>query len=168
MSGAYFYVFVKDTGLNPSNFTNPLIPTFLDLYTTIDKSFFRDLILYFGITEIHTDEGFFGEKINIKKIIQFRKESKSFYFRDQSQYYEGKTMCNIQFRLGEDIRVQKRTYNKMTEVFSTTGGYMQMIYTVLTIITMLTNKLQYGIRLFNGLYDYHPYQKKKSLQKNLN
>ena len=32
MSGAYFSVLAKDIGLNPSNYENPLIPTFLDLY----------------------------------------------------------------------------------------------------------------------------------------
>ena len=167
MSGAYFYVFAKDIGLNPSNFDNPLIPTFYDLYTTIDKSFFRDLIMYFGITEIQTDEGLFGEKITLKKILQFRRESKSFYFRDQSKYYEGKTMCNIQFRLGEDIRIQKRSYNKITGVFSTIGGYMQMISTVFTIITMLTNKLQFEMKLFNSLYDYLPERRKISLKNEL-
>ena len=80
MSGAYFYVFAKDIGLNPSNFDNPLIPTFYDLYTTIDKSFFRDLIMYFGITEIQTDEGLFGEKNNIKKNFTISKRVKIFLF----------------------------------------------------------------------------------------
>jgi hypothetical protein len=114
MSGAYFSVLAQDIGLNPSNYGNPLIPTFLNVYTTIDKSFFRDLYLYFGITEIQTDEGLFSEKITSKTILQFRKESKSFYFKDNSSFYNGNTMCNVQIRLGEDIRVQKRTYTKLT------------------------------------------------------
>jgi len=48
LSGAYFSLLAKDIGLDPSNYSNPIIPTFQDLYTTIDKSFFRDFILYFG------------------------------------------------------------------------------------------------------------------------
>lgn len=167
MSGAYFSVLAQDIGLNPSNYGNPLIPTFLNVYTTIDKSFFRDLYLYFGITEIQTDEGLFSEKITSKKILQFRKESKSFYFKDNSNFYNGNTMCNVQIRLGEDIRVQKRTYNKFTQVFATTGGYMQLISTVFTIITFITNNLEYQIKLFNSLYNYHPNRRKISLKKEL-
>ena len=160
LSGAYFSLLAKDIGLNPSNYNNPTIPTFQNLYTTIDKTFFRDFILYFGITEIQTDEGLFKENIKTKNILQFRKESQAFYFRDESNYYEGKTMCAIQFRLGDDIRVQKRSYNKITEVFAATGGYMQLISTVFTIITLCTNKLGYQIKLVNSLFNFYPKKRK--------
>ena len=164
LSGAYFSLLAKDIGLDPSNYSNPIIPTFQDLYTTIDKAFFRDFILYFGITEVQTDEGLFYEEINSQKLIQFRKESKTFYFRDEENYYNGKTMCAIQFRLGDDIRVQKRSYNKMTEVFATTGGYMQLISTVFTIISILTNKLIYEVKLSNSLFNFYPSKRKISVK----
>ena len=92
LSGAYFSFIAKDIGLNPSNYSNPIIPTFQDFFTTIDKSFFRDYVLYFGITEIQTDEGLFYEKITSKEVLQIRKEAKAFYFRDESSYYNGETM----------------------------------------------------------------------------
>ena len=164
LSGAYFSLLAKDIGLDPSNYSNPIIPTFQDLYTTIDKTFFRDFILYFGITEVQTDEGLFYEEINSKKLLQFRKESQAFYFRDEENYYNGKTMCAIQFRLGDDIRVQKRSYNKITEVFATTGGYMQLISTVFTIITILTNKLIYEVKLANSLFNFYPSIRKISVK----
>ena len=165
LARAYFTVLTKDIGLDPSNYTNPLIPTFRDVYTTIDKAFFRDFILYFGITEVQTDEGLFKEQIKTQKILQYRKELKSFYFRDESHYYNGSTMCNVQLRLGDDIRVQKRNYNKMIEVFSTTGGYMQLISTVFTIITLLTNKFQYEFKLVNSLFNFYPNKRKISVKR---
>ena len=69
LARAYFSFLTKDIGLDPSNYINPLIPAFKDVYTTIDKAFFRDLILYFGITEIQTDKGLFSEQIKTKKNI---------------------------------------------------------------------------------------------------
>ena len=160
LSGAYFSFLAKDIGLNPSNYANPIVPTFQDFFTTIDKSFFRDYILYFGITEIQTDEGLFYEKMKTQKVLQIRKEAKAFYFRDDSHYYNGDTMCDILFRLGDDIRIHKRSYNKISEVFATTGGYMQLISTIFTIITFLTNKLESEIKYANSLFNLYPNKRK--------
>ena len=164
LSGAYFSILAKDIGLDPSNYLNPLIPTFQDFYTTIDKSFFRDFILYFGITEVQTDEGLFNEVIKSRRILQYRKESQVYYFRNEQRYYEGDTMCSIQFRLGDDIRIQKRSYNKITEVLATTGGYMQLISTVFTITTILANKLVYEVKIANSLFNFYPTKRKISVK----
>ena len=165
LSGAYFSFLAKDVGLNPSNYSNPVVPTFQDFFTTIDKSFFRDYVLYFGITEIQTDKGIFYEKISSQKVLQIRKEAKAFYFRDESYYYKGDTMCDIVFKLGDDIRIQKRSYNKITRVFSVTGGYMQLISAVFTIITFFSNKLEYEIKLANSLFNFYPQKRKITIRK---
>ena len=46
ISGTFFSLLAKDIGLDPSNYSDPIIPTLQDLHTTIDKSFFRDFVLY--------------------------------------------------------------------------------------------------------------------------
>ena len=56
LNSGYFSIILKDFGLNPSNFTNPRIPTLQDLYTTIDRRLSKNYILNFGLTEIHTDK----------------------------------------------------------------------------------------------------------------
>ena len=112
LKGSYFYIITKDIGLNPTNYSFPVIPTFQDLYTTIDKQIFRDYILYYGITEINTDVGLFFENIKVKKYLQFRKEKSSFYFRDrdESEYYGGKSMISITFKLDDLIMSNKKIY----------------------------------------------------------
>ena len=79
LKGGYFSIITKDIGLNPSTYNFPIIPTLQDLYTTIDKKMFRDYILYYGITEIQTDIGIFSKNIKIKKYLQFRKETSTFF-----------------------------------------------------------------------------------------
>ena len=74
LKGGYFSIITKDIGLNPTNYTFPVLPTFQNLYTTIDKQIYRDFILYYGITEVHTDTGLIYEDIKIKRYLQFRKE----------------------------------------------------------------------------------------------
>ena len=164
ISGTFFSLLAKDIGLDPSNYSDPIIPTLQDLHTTIDKSFFRDFVLYFGITEVQTDVGLLIEKINKENYINFIKTTQAFYYRDEEQYYNGETMCEIQFKIGDDIRIQKRSFMKMSEVFAITGGYMQLISTIFKIISLWSNKLSYEEKIINSLFNIYPEKKKITLK----
>ena len=164
ISGTFFSLVAKDIGLDPANYSDPIIPTLQDLHTTIDKSFFRDFILYFGLTEVQTDVGLLSEKIHKERYMNFIKTTQAFYYRDDEHYYNGETMCEIQIKIGEDIRVHKRTFRKMTEVFAITGGYMQLISTIFKIISFLSNKLGYEIKMVNSLFNIYPNKNKIKLK----
>ena len=164
ISGTFFSLVAKDIGLDPANYSDPIIPTLQDLHTTIDKNFFRDFILYFGLTEVQTDEGLLNEKIHKERYMNFIKTTQAFYYRDEEHYYNGETMCEIQIKIGEDIRVHKRTFRKMTEVFAITGGYMQLISTIFKILTLLSNKLGYEIKMVNSLFNIYPKRNKIKLK----
>ena len=166
LKGGYFSIITKDIGLNPSNYNFPIIPTLQDLYTTIDKKMFRDYILYYGITEIQTDIGLFFEDIKIKKYLQFRKETSTFFFRNESEYYEGKAMISIAFRLDDLINIQKREYLKITEVFSTVGGYMQLLSTIFNLLTFLSNKYIPHLKIINSIFNFNLKQKKMIMKIN--
>ena len=167
ISGTFFSLLAKDIGLDPSNYSDPIIPTMQDLHTTIDKSFFRDFVLYFGLTEVQTDVGLFNERIHKEIYMNFIKTTQEFYYRDEKSFYEGETMCEIQFKLGDDIRIQKRSFMKMTEVFAITGGYMQLISTLFNIISLLNNRLGFEIKLVNSLFNIYPNDKKITLRHQL-
>jgi len=152
--GGYFSVLSKDIGLNPSNYSFPVLPILKDLYTTIDKNIYRDYILYYGITEIQTDTGLFLENVENTRYLDFRKESHSFNFRDEKDFYSGKTICTIAFRLDDIIKVQKRTYTKFKEVFASTGGYMQLISTIFTLLSLISNKLIPELKIMNGIFSF--------------
>ena len=150
----YFSILSKDIGLNPSNYSFPVLPTLQDLYTSIDKNIYRDYILYYGITEIQTDTGLFYENYQNERYLDFRKEAQSFNFRDENDFYSGKTICSIAFRLDDIIKVQKRTYNKFKEVFASTGGYMQLMSTIFTLLSLISNKLIPELKIMNGIFNF--------------
>jgi len=166
LKGGYFSILTKDIGLNPSNFTFPVLSTLQDLYTTIDKSIYRDYILYYGITEIHTDVGLFFEQIKPETYLQFRKEFSSFYFRDESEYYAGKAMISIAFRLDDLIKIQSRKYTKMPEIFSTIGGYMQLLNTIFTLIALFHKRLIPELKILNGIFKFNLQQRKMVMKIN--
>ena len=96
--------------------------------------------------------------------MNFIKTTQAFYYRDDKHYYNGETMCEIQIKIGEDIRVHKRSFMKMTEVFAVTGGYMQLISTIFKIISLLSNKLGYEIKMVNSLFNIYPKSNKIKLK----
>ena len=153
LSSTYFSILVKDIGLNPFNYTSPTIPIIQDLYTSIDKSMKKEYILYFGITEINTDKGLFS--INNKKEIYLRyiKDSHIFNFNNNGKYKYGKEILTTEIKLEDNIYLQTRTYTKMPQVFSITGGYMQLIYTIFGIIVLLSKKLSIERKLLNSLFN---------------
>lgn len=155
LSSTYISLIIKDIGLNPTNFKNPILPTIQNLFTTIDKKFFREFILYFGVTEIQTDKGFFNEILDTQKFLRYRSDQQTITLRDESELEKGNEIGIIQIRLDDNITVQKRTYMKLPEVFSKIGGYMQIISTIFSIISIVINKIGPEIKILNGIFNFN-------------
>ena len=155
LSSSYFSMMIKDIGLNPLNYTVPIIPTLQNIYDTVDKSINRDFLIYFGITEIHTDIGLLTNKIKKEKYLQFRKFYTSFTFRDEIEYHQGKEIFVAQIRLEDIIHIQNRIYTKFSEVFSTIGGFMQLISNIFVLLTILTKNVYIEKKLLNSLFNFN-------------
>jgi len=153
LAGGYFSILLKDIGLNPNNFSHPTLPTLQDLYTTISNQFFRDLILYYEITEIKTDSGIFFKNIHKERYLKFNKKSETLFLRDQEKYYNGESIIGIQIRLSDNIHIQSRECKKMHNVFATTGGYMQMLNTFFILLSLIPNKYLYDNLIIDNLFD---------------
>ena len=155
LSSGYFSIVIKDFGLNPSNYSSPEVPTFQDLYTTIDKRIYRNYILNFGVTEIRTDTGLVSENINVKRYLQYRRELQTFSFRDEKDYYDGRSVILVQLRLDDTILVQTRSYTKLSEIFSRIGGYMQLMNTAFLLISSIVNKVNAELKVINSIFDFN-------------
>ena len=155
MSAGYFSIIFKDFGLNPTNYSFPVLPTLQDLYTTIDKRLIKNYILNFGVTEVHTDTGLFMEQLNVDKYLMFRKELQTFSFREEEQYYSGKSVILVQIKLDDTLVVQKRVYTKFSEIFSRIGGYMQLMNTVFLLLTSIINRIHSDLKIINSIFSFN-------------
>ena len=164
LSSGYFSIVIKDFGLNPSNYSFPVLPTFQDLYTTIDKRIYRNYILNFGVTQIRTDTGLINENINVKKYLQYRREIQTFSFRDEEEYYAGKSVILVQLRLDDTILVQTRSYTKISEIFSRIGGYMQLMNTAFLLISSIINKINSELKIINSIFNFNIKENKMILK----
>ena len=164
LTSGYFSIVLKDFGLNPSNYTNPIVPTLQDLYTTIDKSLYKNYILNFGITEIHTDAGLINEKGKIERYLKFRKELENFTYREEKDYHEGRSLILAQLRLEDTVQIQTRKYTKISEIFSRIGGYMQLMNTVFLLISSVFNKIDSEIKIINSIFRFNLKENKMILR----
>ena len=160
LSSGYFSIVLKDFGLNPSNYSNPVLPTLQDLYTTIDKSLLKNYMLNFGVTEIHTDTGLINENIKIERYLKFRKELENFTYREVKDYHEGRSLILAQIRLEDTVQIQTRKYTKISEIFSRIGGYMQLMNTVFLLISSIITKIDSEIKIINSIFDFNAKDKK--------
>ena len=159
-NNTHFSILAKDIALNPNNFSNPGIPILLDIYTSINRYMKKDYVVKFAITEIETDLGFFTQDIKTDKYLKYTKDFNEFYFVDPDYYLSGQEIISLSIKLEDNIYFQKRTYKKMSEVFSITGGYMQLIFSVFGIISLLTKKMNIEKKLLNSLFYFNIKQKK--------
>ncbi len=164
LTSGYFSILLKDIGLNPSNYTYPVIPTLQNLYTTVDRRIYKNYILTYGLTEVQTDTGLFDEQITYGKYFQFRKELENFVFREEEEYNSGNEIILVQIRLDDNILIQKRTYTKISEIFSRIGGYMQLMNTVFLLISLLMNKLDAELKILNSIFNFNIKEKKLTLK----
>ena len=164
LSSTYFSIVIKSFGLNPSNYSNPIVPKLEDIYTAVDKRLYKNLIINFGLREIHTDKSLFNENIDIKKYLQFKESIQTFTFLDEKDYLLGNEICIVQLRLDDTIFIQKRTYTKISEIFSRIGGYMQLIHTVFLLLSLIINKFNSGLKIINSIFNFNLQNKKMALK----
>ena len=160
LTSTYFTLSAKDIGLNPFNQISPAVPLIQDLYTSIDKSMKKEYIIYFGISQINTDIGFFTNQYKNEIYLRYIKDYHNYIFIDSNHYLSGKEVISAEIRLEDKIYFQKRTYTKMTQVFSATGGYMQVIYTVFGLVVLLSKKISIEKKLLNNLFNFN-FKKRK-------
>ena len=152
LAGGYFSVLLKDIGLNPNNRSYPILPTIQDFYTTISKDFYKDVIFNYEITDIVTDDGIISESKKTERYLKFDRIKESFYLRNDTEYYyKGKSICKVEIRLSDNIHVQRRIYKKFASALSTTGGYMQLIYTIFKLLSLIPNQFKLETIIVNGL-----------------
>jgi hypothetical protein len=158
LNKGYFSILMKDIGLNPSNYSEPTVPTLQNLYTNLNQKF----IFYYRIAKIKTDIGFFSENIEEKKYIQFQNKEDSFYLRNEEDN-ESEIIC-IDFELDEITHIQKRTYTKITNILSLVGGYMQLMNTIFSLLSIISSRVIPDLKILNSIFNFNIKQKKMTLR----
>jgi hypothetical protein len=102
--------------------------------------------------------------MKVDRYLQYRKEVQTFTFRDEADYYAGKSVILVQIRLDDTLYIQTRSYTRISEIFSRIGGYMQLMNTVFLLISSIINKLNSEIKIINSIFKFNAKENKMILK----
>ena len=160
LESAYFSIFYKDIRFNPFNYSFPTMPILQYFNTELGKSLFKEYTMHFGLFEINTDVGLFSNEIKKETYLKYIRDFHYSFLIDNESSHSNKELFSTRIILEDFIYYQKRTFTKMSQVFSTTGGYMQVISTIFALIALFTKKFGLEQKLLNSLFNFNIKQRK--------
>ena len=148
----------QDIKLTPKNYSYPIIRRDVDIYATVGKKMFQEIHAYFQIVNIETDLDFIGfdefENIKTDTYLKYDELIIMSNIIDNNIYETGEPFCDFTLKLSENIRVERRTYAKLITILGNVGGLMEVLFTLLSIISSLSVNILYEISLVNNIFDF--------------
>ena len=149
----------QDIELNSKNYSYPIRPRDVDIYTTVGKKLFQEIHAFFQVVKIETDLNFIG----FDEFEYFREEVYLKYDEmvimsnliENNIYETGEPFCDFTIKLSENIRIHKRTYITLITILGDVGGLMEVLFTLFRIITSFTVDILYDISLVNNLFNFN-------------
>ena len=148
----------QDIELTPNNYKNPFRPRDVDIYTTVGKNMFKEIHAFFQIVDIQTDMDWLGfdefENIKSEKFLKYDETIIMSNIIDDDIYINGDSFCDFTIKLSENVRTERRTYTKLIAILGDIGGLMEVVYTLLKIISSFAGDILYEIALVNNLFSF--------------
>lgn len=160
LEGGFLSIHLKNIELNPSNYSFPIFSTVYEFYTSISKNIYKNICIFYKITEVELNSGIFYEKKTTKQDLKLDNIKENFYYSDNS--IKEKIISKIKIRLSDSIHIQKRIYQNIFNVFAITGGYIQIIYNLFSLACLIYNKYKFEITIINDLIGWEIKYHRKS------
>ena len=149
---------MQDIEITPLNFSYPVIPRDVDIYSTIGKKLFQEMHVFFQIVNIETDLDPIGfsdfQNVKSEKYLKYNSLVQMSNILENDIYETGESFCNITIKLTEKVLTEKRRYTKLIEVMRDVGGFMEVILSVLKIVSFFSTNILYEISLVNCLFEF--------------
>ena len=149
---------MQDIVLTPKDYKNPIKHIPKQLHLSLQSDLYVDIYTYFQIVNIETDEDIFGFGTSNN----FRKEKYLKY--DQSQIFYStsnldldnpdKPLTSLNIILSEQELTQTRTYIKLITVIGDVGGFMEVIFSLFSILAEILTDTLYTKSLVNYLFSF--------------
>ena len=149
----------QDIELNSRNYSYPIKPRDVDIYTTVGKKLFQEIHAFFQVVKIETDLNFIGfdEFEYFKKEVYLKYDEMVIMSNiiEKDIYETGEAFCDFTIKLSENVRIHKRTYITLITILGDVGGLMEVLFTLFRIITSFSVDILYEISLVNNLFNFN-------------
>ena len=160
LEGGLLSIQLKNIELNPNNYSFPILSTIYEFYTSISKNIYKNICIFYKITEVELNSGIFYENKNIIQDLKLDDIKENFYYSDNNN--KEKMISKIEITLSDSIHIQKRIYQNIFNVFSITGGYVQILYIFFSLLCLIYNKYKFDIIIVNDLIGWEIKYHRKS------
>ena len=156
----------QNNELNPEDYKTPVIRRELDMNSPVFLGLYQLVYSYIQIVNIETDEditglNFFTDTIRKE---QYTKYENSFIMPSpiipvplpctDILSEKGCPVAEFTLQLAAKVLTQKRQYTQLIDVLGDVGGLMEILYTVLNIISSLVTEVLYDRSLVNSLFSF--------------
>lgn len=149
----------QDIELNSKNYSYPVRPRDVDIYTTVGKKLFQEIHTYFQVVKIETDLDFIGfdEFDYIKDDVYLKYDEMVIMSNiiENDIYETGEPFCDFTIKLSENVRIHRRTYTTLITILGDVGGLMEVLFTLFRLITSFSIDILYEISLVNNLFNFN-------------
>ena len=136
---------MEDVDLTPQIYDSPVTLRGKEVSANVGRSLFQDVHSFFQVINIETDEDIIGfealSEIKKEKYIKYDQSVILSSLKDDI-FVSGDSIVDVTIALSEQELTQKRTYPKLIEVLGDVGGFMEVFFYILKIISnILTDTL---------------------------
>ena len=159
LKGTFVTFQMQDIELTPQNYESPFLPTDRNIYNTISKKLFQEVHIYFQIVNFETDTDIIGfddfQSYKTENFLKYESMTVMSNIIEDNLYETGESFCDITLKLSKNILTQRRTYLKLLDILGSIGGFMEIIFTLLKVISSFSTKIIYQESLVNNLFEFN-------------
>ena len=150
LKGTFVSIQMQDIELTPQIYDFPYIATTKDIYYTISKKLFQEVQIFFQIVNIETDTDIIGftdfQSFKMEKLLKYDSMNVMSNIIEDNIYETGESFCDITLKLTNNVLTQRRTYIK---------GVMQVIFSLIKLVSSFSTKIIYEESLVNNLFEFN-------------
>lgn len=148
LSSAYLSTYFTDYSINTNNFTNPYTKYFKNEFTAVSSGSFTAFILYFQHYFVNSDNGFFFQEEDAKRIPKFEMSKSSYSAKPNSSGL----FLEFSLQLKSNKTTFYRKYIKMQELMAQIGGITNLLLIIVGILNYFPSLTSYKCYLANCFY----------------
>ena len=159
LKGTFVSIQMQDIELTPQNYDFPYIATTRDIYYTISKKLFQEIQIFFQIVNVETDTDIIGftdfRSFKTERLLKYDSMNAMNHIIEGNLYETGESFCDITLKLSHNILAQRRTYIKLFDILGNIGGLMEVIFSLLKLVSSFSTKILYEESLVNNLFEFN-------------
>lgn len=150
LNSGYFAICAMDYIIDPTNFSNPAQVVGKDYVSPLSLGIMKTVRRNIQTMRFISDDGFLLSSPNEGTYPTLNSDLESLVLDNNNQG----TLIKFTMRMHHNEKIVRRTYMKVQQVLAVTGGFIQMLYLILFILSYPVISKLYFEKIINTVYNF--------------